>query len=170
MITRPALCPAGSTFWIKTSKSQLPINRISSYFFALHPLALLKAIECSTAPSGKTNISKLNFTSGRTGRMAGPAASSTLVKLSLKKGRFHISITRVGVGIHNFIPIAQISLRYCLQRAALLSMYFLSVIAVHITLVIQYSQRFPLGTVFNESDNTNQWECSVQVKVHGQRQ
>ncbi len=33
MITRPALCPAGSTSWNKTSKSQLPINRISSSFF-----------------------------------------------------------------------------------------------------------------------------------------
>ncbi len=31
----------------------------------------------------RTNISKLNFVSGRTGRMAGPA-SSMLVKLSLK--------------------------------------------------------------------------------------
>ncbi len=34
-------------------------------------------------PFHRTNISKLNFTSGRTGRTAGPA-SSTLVKLSLK--------------------------------------------------------------------------------------
>ncbi len=32
----------------------------------------------------RTNISKLNFASGRTGRMAGPA-SSKLVKLSLKE-------------------------------------------------------------------------------------
>ncbi len=87
MITRPALCPAGSTFWNKTPESQLPINRISSsFFFAPHLLASLKAIECSTGPSIGTNISKLsklNFASGRTGRMAGPA-SSTLVKLSLR--------------------------------------------------------------------------------------
>ncbi len=51
MITRPALYPAGSTFWNKTPKSQLPINRISSSFFASHLLASLKAIECSTGPS-----------------------------------------------------------------------------------------------------------------------
>ncbi len=81
MITRPALCPAGSTFWNKTPKSQLLINRISSSFFVPHLLASLKAIEYSTAPSDETNISKLNFASGRTGRTAGPA--STLVKLSL---------------------------------------------------------------------------------------
>ncbi len=51
MITRPALCPAGSTFWNKTPKSQLPINQISSSFFAPHLLASLKATECSTGPS-----------------------------------------------------------------------------------------------------------------------
>ncbi len=33
MTTRPALCPAGSTFWNKTPKSQLPIYRISFCFF-----------------------------------------------------------------------------------------------------------------------------------------
>ncbi len=82
MITQPALCPAGSTFWNKTPKSQLPINQISSSFFALHLLASLNAIESSTGPSGKTNISKLNFASGKTGRTAG-LASSMLVKLSL---------------------------------------------------------------------------------------
>ncbi len=38
MITWPALCPAGSTFWNKTPKSQFPINRISSSFFAPHLL------------------------------------------------------------------------------------------------------------------------------------
>ncbi len=80
MINRLALCPAGSTFWNKTPKSQLLINRISSSFFAPHLLASLKAIECSTGLSGRTNISKLNFASGRTGRTTGPA-SSTLVKL-----------------------------------------------------------------------------------------
>ncbi len=76
--------PAGSTFWNKIPKSQLPINRISSsFFFVSHLLASLKAIiECSVGPSGRTNISKLNFASGRTGKTAGPA-SSTLVKLSL---------------------------------------------------------------------------------------
>ncbi len=60
----------------------------------------------------------------------------------LNNGRFLISITQVGIGIHNnFIPTAQIALRCCLQRAAWLSVYFLSVIAVHIMLVILYSQR-----------------------------
>ncbi len=86
MITWPALCPARSTPWNKTPESQLPINRISSSFFAPYLLASLKAIECSTGlsnPSGRTNISTLNFANGRTSRMAGPA-SSTLVKLSLK--------------------------------------------------------------------------------------
>ncbi len=52
MITWPAICPARSTFWNKTPKSQLPINRISSSFFAPHLSALLKAIlECSTGSS-----------------------------------------------------------------------------------------------------------------------
>ncbi len=82
MITWPALCPAGNTFWNKIPKSWLPIYRISSSFFALHLLASLKATECSTGPFHRTNISKLNFASGRTGGTAG-AASSTLVKLSL---------------------------------------------------------------------------------------
>ncbi len=42
---------SGSTFWNKTPKSQLSINRISSFFFfAPHLLASLKAIECSTGP------------------------------------------------------------------------------------------------------------------------
>ncbi len=90
MVTRPALCPARSTFWNKTPKSQLPINRISSsFFFVPHLLATLKAIECGTGPSGGTNISKLNFASGRTDRTAGPA-SSTLVKLSLS---WHITLS-----------------------------------------------------------------------------
>ncbi len=52
-------------------------------FFGPHLLASLKAIECSTSPSDRTNISKLNFASGRTGRTAVPS-SGTLVKLLLK--------------------------------------------------------------------------------------
>ncbi len=83
MITRPALCPVGSPFWNKTPKFQLPINRIYHIFLAPHLLASLKAIECSTGPSSKTYIPKLNFASSRTGRTAGPA-SSTLVKLELR--------------------------------------------------------------------------------------
>ncbi len=80
MITQPALCPTGSTFWNKTPKSQFPMNRISSsFFFAPHLPASLKAIECSTGPFDRTNISKLNFASGRTAGLS----SSTLVKLSL---------------------------------------------------------------------------------------
>ncbi len=62
----------------------------------------------------------------------------------LKNGRFLIIITQIGwlsTITDNFIPIAQISLRCCLQHLALLLMYFLSVIAVHITLVILYIQR-----------------------------
>ncbi len=51
MITWPALCPARITFWNQTPKSQLPINRISLSFFALHLLASLKAIKCITGPS-----------------------------------------------------------------------------------------------------------------------
>ncbi len=35
MVTRPALCIAGSTFWNKILKSQLPINRISLSFFCV---------------------------------------------------------------------------------------------------------------------------------------
>ncbi len=35
MITWPALCPAESTSWNKTPKSQLPVNRISSPIFFL---------------------------------------------------------------------------------------------------------------------------------------
>ncbi len=43
------------------------------------------------------------------------------------------------------------SLRCCLQRAALLSMYLLSVIAVHITLIILYSQSVnPTTSLINE--------------------
>ncbi len=83
MITRPALCPAGSPCWNKTPKSQLPINGIHHLLFAPHLLASLKAVECSTGPSGRTNIPKSNFASGRTGRTAG-LASSTLASYHLE--------------------------------------------------------------------------------------
>ncbi len=39
------------------------------------------------------------------------------------------------------VPTAQISLRCCRQQAAMLSIYFLSVVAVHIMLIL-YSQRY----------------------------
>ncbi len=102
MITRPALCPTESTFWNKTPKSQLTINRILSSFF-LRPiyLASLKAVECSMGPSSKTNISKLNFPSGRIGRTAG-AASSTLVKLSLIRSIFLWMLVEHLSFAHNF--------------------------------------------------------------------
>ncbi len=81
MITRPALCPAGSTFWNKVPKSQLPYNRISSFFCA----TFTNITECNRIQHGsfrRTNLSKLNFANGRISRTAGPA-SSTPVKLSL---------------------------------------------------------------------------------------
>ncbi len=83
MITWPALCPAGSTFWNKTSRSQLPINRISSSFFCAASTGITEINRMQYGFFRRTNVSKLNFASGRTGRTAGPA-SSTLVKLSLK--------------------------------------------------------------------------------------
>ncbi len=79
MITWPALCPAGSTFWNKTPKSQLPINRVSSSFFCLTSTGITESNRMQYGPFHRSNISKLNFASGRT---ASPA-SSTLVKLSL---------------------------------------------------------------------------------------
>ncbi len=71
----------------------------------------------------------------------------------------------------NFIPIAQILLRCCFQRAALLSMYFLSVIALHITFVILYSQRMILSNVVRYQPITPQpWiqigECSHTVCIN----
>ncbi len=85
MITRSALCPPGSTFWNKTPKSRLPINQISSSFFGPHTYTgITESNRMQYGSFGGTNISKLNFASGGTGRMAGPA-SSTLVKLSLMK-------------------------------------------------------------------------------------
>ncbi len=82
MITWPALCPAGSTFWNKTPKSQLPINWISSSIFCT--AGITESNRMQYGSFRMTNISQLNFAGGRTGRTAGPA-SSTLVKLSLKK-------------------------------------------------------------------------------------
>ncbi len=82
MITWPALCPAGSTFWNKTPKSQLPFNRISSSFFCAASVGITESNRMQQRSFRRTNISKLNFASGRTGRTAGPV-SSMLVKLSL---------------------------------------------------------------------------------------
>ncbi len=82
MINWPALCLAGSTFWNKTSKSQLPINRISLVFFCAASTDITESNRMQYRSFRRTYISKLNFGSGRTGRMAGPA-SSTLIKLSL---------------------------------------------------------------------------------------
>ncbi len=77
------LHPAGSTFWNKTPKSQLPINRISSFFFfCTTSTGITESNKMQYGFFRRTNISKLNFASVRTGRMAGPA-SSTLFKLSL---------------------------------------------------------------------------------------
>ncbi len=66
MITRPALCPAGSTFWNKTPKSQLPINRISSSFFCAASTGITKSNRMQYGSFRRTNTSKLNFASGRT--------------------------------------------------------------------------------------------------------
>ncbi len=74
MITWPALCPAGSTFWNKTRKSQLPINRISSFFFVPYLLASLKAVECSTGPSiGPIHQNWILQVVGPVGRLVLPA-------------------------------------------------------------------------------------------------
>ncbi len=83
MITWPALCPAGSTFWNKTTKSQLPINRISSSLFCAASTGITGSNWMQYESFRRTSISKLNFASDRTGRMAGPARS-TLIKLSLR--------------------------------------------------------------------------------------
>ncbi len=58
----------------------------------------------------------------------------------------------------NFIPITQISLRRCLHPVASLSMYFLSVIAVYVTLVILYSQRT------RDRQNVDELNISVDKK------
>ncbi len=83
MITGPSLCPAGSTFWNKTPKSQFPINRISSSFFCVASTGITESNRMQYGSFCRTNISKLNFASAGTGRTAGPT-SNTLVKLSLR--------------------------------------------------------------------------------------
>ncbi len=62
-------------------------------------------------------------------------------------GYLFISYQCLAITVRQWVPgpQAQISLRCCLQGAALLLMYFLSVIADHITLVIIYSQSATSG-------------------------
>ncbi len=71
MITRPTLCPAGSTFWNKTPKSRLPINQISSSFFWATSTAVTESNRMQYGSFRRTNISKLNFASSKAGGTAG---------------------------------------------------------------------------------------------------
>ncbi len=94
MITWTALCPAGSTL-NKTPKFQVPINQISGpnqpnfiIFFCATSTGINESNRMQYGSCHRTNISKLNFVSGRTGRTAGPT-SSTLVKLSLSDTNFY---------------------------------------------------------------------------------
>ncbi len=91
MITWPALCPAGSTFCNKIPKSQLLVSQISSSFFCAVSTGITESNRMQYSSFHRTNISKLNFASGRTSRTACPA-SSTLVKLSLKIGDVFLKI------------------------------------------------------------------------------
>ncbi len=100
MITRSVLCPAEVPSGIKLPNLSSQSTEFHHLFFATHLLALLKAIECSTGPPGRTNISKLNFASGRTGKTAGPA-SNKLAKLSLKNNDYsEATMTQLAKNFH----------------------------------------------------------------------
>ncbi len=82
MINRPVLCPAGSTF-----QNKAPNQPNFIIFFCVVSTGITESSRMQFGSFHRTNISKLNFASGKTGGTADPA-SSMLVKLSLRRISF----------------------------------------------------------------------------------
>ncbi len=100
-----------------------------------HLLASLKATECGTGPFVRTNILKLNFASGRTGRMVVKLSLtitfSRICFLGKKKFDYHqnffIILLNFPVIFLNFIKTSSIKKKYFLKITSKFSKNFLAV-------------------------------------------